>query len=151
VSYTALAGLGVVGAAALDLLVLRTRLLVRRAFWTAYAIMLSFQVLTNGWLTCRHIVVYDRHAILGPRLLCAPVEDVFFGFSLILQTLAWWVWWGRRDAGRLTGGAPPAQPEGRREQQEPSGGEQRQRAGEGECPGRLHGLGGSPARGGTAR
>jgi hypothetical protein len=24
------------------------------------------------------------------------VEDLLFGFSLILQTLSWWTWWGRR-------------------------------------------------------
>ena len=99
-SYTALAVLGVAGAAALDLLVLRTRLLTRRVFWVAYAIMLFFQVLTNGWLTCRDIVVYAESAITGPRILCAPVEDIAFGFSLVLQTLAWWVWWGRRLARR---------------------------------------------------
>lgn len=98
-SYTALAVLGVLGAAALDLAVLRTRLLRRGAFWVAYAIILFFQVTTNGWLTCRAIVTYDRGAILGPRVFCAPVEDLAFGFSLILQTLAWWVWWGRRLSG----------------------------------------------------
>jgi len=26
----------------------------------------------------------------------APIEDLLFGFSLVLQTLAWWIWWGRR-------------------------------------------------------
>ncbi|MBA3619043.1 MAG: lycopene cyclase domain-containing protein [Acidothermales bacterium] len=95
-SYTALAGLAVVGSITLDLFVLRTRLLRRRAFWTAYAIVVVFQLLTNGVLTGRGIVTYASAAILGPRLVFAPVEDLLFGFALVLQTLAWWVWWGRR-------------------------------------------------------
>lgn len=95
-SYTALAVLGVAGALVLDLLVLRTRVVRRRAFWTSYAIVVFFQLLTNGWLTGRDIVTYADSAILGVRIAFAPVEDLLFGFSMVVQTLAWWVWWGRR-------------------------------------------------------
>ena len=95
-SYTALAVVGVLAALLLDLVVLRTRLVTRRVFWTAYAIVVVFQLLTNGWLTGRDIVTYDDSAIVGARVVFAPVEDLLFGFSLVLQTLAWWVWWGRR-------------------------------------------------------
>ena len=95
-SYTALAVVGVLVALLLDLVVLRTRVVTRRAFWTAYAIVLVFQLLTNGWLTGRDIVTYADSAIVGARVVFAPVEDLLFGFSLVLQTLAWWVWWGRR-------------------------------------------------------
>ena len=98
-SYTALAVLGVIAAVVLDLAVLRTRLLTRRVFWTAYEIIVVFQLLTNGWLTGRDIVTYDEDAIAGVRLAYAPVEDLLFGFSLVVQTLAWWVWWGRRLSG----------------------------------------------------
>ena len=96
-SYTALAVAGVVAAVLLDVVVLRTRLVTRRLFWTAYAIVVSFQLLTNGWLTGRDIVRYDGAAILGWHVVFAPVEDLLFGFSLVLQTLTWWVWWGRRE------------------------------------------------------
>ena len=95
-SYTALAVVGVVGAVLLDLAVLRTRVLARRAFWLSYVIVVFFQLLTNGWLTGRDIVVYAESAIIGARLAYAPVEDLLFGFSLVVQTTAWWVWWGRR-------------------------------------------------------
>jgi lycopene cyclase domain-containing protein len=84
-------------AVALDLVVLRTRLLAGRVFWISYAIALGFQLLANGVLTGRGVVRYDRHAILGLRIAHAPVEDVGFGFTLILATLVLWV--------RLTGGA----------------------------------------------
>jgi lycopene cyclase domain-containing protein len=96
VSYTALALLGVVAAVTLDLAVLRTRLLTRRVFWVSYAIIVFFQLITNGILTGRDIVRYDPAAILGLRIVYAPIEDLLFGFSLVVQTLAWWVWWGRR-------------------------------------------------------
>ena len=118
-SYTALAVLGAVLAVVLDLAVLRTRLLTRRVFWTAYAIIVVFQLVTNGWLTGRDIVTYDADAVAGVRLAYAPVEDLLFGFSLVVQTLAWWVWWGRRlnsfgcdghGDGRDAHGARRAQP-----------------------------------------
>ena len=108
-SYTALCLVAVPVSALLDLVVLRTRLLTRRAFWVSYAIVLFFQLLTNGWLTGRGIVRYADAAVIGGsrpvpfgdgRLLYAPVEDVAFGFALVLQTLAWWVFWGRRGVQR---------------------------------------------------
>ncbi len=109
-TYTSAALLAVALTVVLDLLVLRTRLLTRKAFWTAYAIIVFFQLVTNGVLTGRGIVVYDGDAIIGSsssegvapqllgdgRLVFAPVEDLLFGFALVVQTLAWWVWWGRR-------------------------------------------------------
>ena len=99
-SYTTLAVAGVLVTVVLDVWVLRTRLLARRAFWAAYAILVFFQLLTNGWLTGRDIVTYDPAAILGWRIAFAPVEDLLFGFALVVQTLAWWVWWGRRGVQR---------------------------------------------------
>ena len=98
-SYTVLAVVGGAAALVLDLLVLRTRVVTLRAFWTAYAIVVFFQLVTNGWLTGREIVTYDESQILGLRVAFAPVEDLLFGFSLVVQTVAWWVWWGR--SGRL--------------------------------------------------
>lgn len=95
-TYTAAVLLGAAFAAVLDLAVLRTNLLRRKAFWVAYAIVLGFQLVVNGVLTGQRVVVYSGGDILGPRVLYAPIEDLAFGFSLVLQTLAWWVWWGRR-------------------------------------------------------
>jgi lycopene cyclase domain-containing protein len=96
VTYTVAALVVVLLTGVLDLLVLRTRLLVRRAFWVSYAIVLFFQLLTNQWLTSHGVFVYDPDAILGWRIGSAPVEDFAFGFSLVTQSMAWWVWWGRR-------------------------------------------------------
>lgn len=118
-SYTALAGTGVLLSLLLDLVVLRTRLLLRRSFWVSYAIVLAFQLLTNGWLTGRGIVRYSADAVLGGaqavafghgRLLYAPVEDIAFGFALVLQSLAWWVFWGRREIRRAARSVTPGEP-----------------------------------------
>ena len=96
-SYTQIAIMAVVLAALLDLYLVRTRLLLRRAFWTSYAIILPFQLLTNWWLTSRNIVMYSKQTIIGPRLASAPLEDIAFGFALILGVLSLWVYWGRRE------------------------------------------------------
>ena len=95
-SYTQLAVLGVLLAVAVDVLVLRTWLLRRRTYWTAYAIVLFFQLVTNGIFTGFEIVRYDPDAILGLRIAYAPVEDLLFGWAMVTLTLSTWVWLGRR-------------------------------------------------------
>jgi lycopene cyclase domain-containing protein len=97
-SYTTAALIGVVGALVLDVLVLRTRLVTRKAFWTAEAIIVAFQLVTNGVLTGRGVVRYDASAIIGLRVVHAPVEDLLFGFALSLTTLVLWVRAGRRSS-----------------------------------------------------
>ena len=102
-SYTALAALAVSGALLLDLAVLRTALVRRKAFWTAYAIVLGFQLLVNGVLTGVHVVRYRSDRIIGWRIAYAPVEDLLFGFAMVTTTLALWVWLGRRSEQRVRG------------------------------------------------
>jgi lycopene cyclase domain-containing protein len=105
VTYTALAVTAVLVTVVLDLVVLRTRLLTRRAFWIAYAIVVFFQLGTNGWLTGRDIVTYDPDTIVGLRVVYAPIEDLLFGFALVVQSMVWWVWWGRREQPRANAGS----------------------------------------------
>ena len=95
-TYTQLAVLGVVAAVLVDTVLLRTWLLRRKTYWTAYAIVLLFQLVTNGIFTGLDIVRYDPAAILGPRVAFAPVEDLLFGFAMVTLTLSTWVWLGRR-------------------------------------------------------
>lgn len=92
-SLTAVAGIAL--AIAYDLWIARTRLVTRRAFWTAYAIVLGFQLVVNGVLTGMRIVRYDDRRIIGWRVAYAPVEDLAFGYAMVLVTLATWVWLGR--------------------------------------------------------
>jgi hypothetical protein len=116
-----LAVLGVVVAVVLDLVVFRTRLLGRRVFWLSYAIVLFFQLVTNGLLTGLRIVRYDGAAIAGSstpvdaappfvgdgRIAFAPFEDLLFGFALVVLTQVLWVWLGRRSVSRTPYSGPP--------------------------------------------
>jgi lycopene cyclase domain-containing protein len=110
VTYTQLALIGVAGAVLVDTVLLRTWLLRRKTYWTAYAIVLFFQLVTNGILTGFDIVRYDPDAILGWRIAFAPVEDILFGYAMVLLTLSMWVWLGRRGVSRSA--ARPARPAG---------------------------------------
>ena len=101
-SYTQLSVVAVVAAVVVDLFLARTRLLARKAFWTAYAIVLIFQLIVNGVLTGVPVVRYDASTIIGARFAYAPVEDLLFGFSMVLLTLTTWVWLGRRSAASTT-------------------------------------------------
>ena len=102
-TYTTIAVVAVAAAVALDRWAARTRLTATSTWWAAYAIIVVFQLLTNGWLTGRGIVRYASDAIIGSdrvrfvgdgRLVYAPVEDLAFGFALVLTTCVVWVWLG---------------------------------------------------------
>ena len=108
-TYTAAAAIGVVSAVVLDVSLLRTRLVLGRVFWCAYPIVLGFQLLSNGILTGRGVVLYRPSAILGTRLVHAPVEDLAFGFALVLATLSLWTYL-RPRAGSPPGPGPSGPP-----------------------------------------
>ncbi|GAB3489042.1 hypothetical protein [Flexivirga sp.] len=106
-SYTVLAVIAVPAALLVDLVIVRTRVVLTLQWWLAYAIVLAGQFAVNGWLTGRRIVTYDGSAILGSnhqrfvgdwRLCYAPVEDLGFGFALVLLTIVSWRWWTARDS-----------------------------------------------------
>ncbi|WP_433609279.1 lycopene cyclase domain-containing protein [Dactylosporangium sp. CA-139114] len=109
-TYTVAAVVGVLAALVLDVAVLRTRVVLGRVFWCSYPIVVVFQLLSNGILTGRGVVLYNPSAILGVRLAHAPVEDLLFGFALVLATLALWVFFRPRAAS-----PPPPGPSGPRE------------------------------------
>lgn len=98
-TYTAAASLGVFVAVLLDVAVIRSRVVLGKVFWCTYPIIFGFQLLSNGILTGRGVVRYNPDDILGLRLVYAPVEDLAFGFALIVLTLSLWV--------RLSAASPP--------------------------------------------
>lgn len=95
-SYTELVLVAIVFTVINDLFILKTRLLTRKVFWTSYAIIIFFQLITNGWLTYNEIVTYSDEVIVGTRIAFAPIEDLGFGFALVTNVMALWVYWGRR-------------------------------------------------------
>jgi lycopene cyclase domain-containing protein len=68
----------------------KNSLLSTLRFWFSYFIILPFQLLTNYWLTSREIVIYNSEAIIGLRLAGAPIEDLIFGFAMILAVMSLW-------------------------------------------------------------
>jgi lycopene cyclase domain-containing protein len=79
-----------------DLFILRSQMMTRGIFWLTYGLILPFQLLTNWWLTSKNIVIYSANDIIGRRLAGAPIEDLLFGFSMILVTLALWEYFSNR-------------------------------------------------------
>jgi hypothetical protein len=80
-----------------------------------------FQLVTNGILTGFGIVEYDGAAIIGSttpqdepptfigdgRLVYAPIEDLLFGFSLVVLSLIIWIWLGKKGVQREPMAGPP--------------------------------------------
>lgn len=120
-TYTQLGVVAVILMLILDLGILRTRLVTRKIFWVSYAIIVFFQLITNGMFTGFGIVKYDGDAIIGStspvegpppfigdgRLAFAPVEDLLFGFAIVLMSLSLWIFWGRRGVQRTPKAGPP--------------------------------------------
>ncbi len=119
-TYTQIAVMAVVLALVLDQ-ALRTRLVTRKVFWVSYAIIVFFQLLSNGVLTASGTVHYDGEVIIGStspegslppllgdgRIAFAPVEDLLFGFAMILGSQVLWIFWGRRGVQREPLSGPP--------------------------------------------
>ena len=99
-TYTQLALLSVLLALLFDLYGTRSRMVTRKSFWTAYGIMVFFQLITNWWLTSRGILTYDEDVIVGLRIASAPAEDLLFGFSMITLTISLWIYWGKKGVQR---------------------------------------------------
>ena len=99
-SYAQIAICAVIVALIFDLFISKRKLTTRKVFWTSYAIIVFFQLITNWWLTSRNIVMYSDQAIIGLRIASAPVEDLLFGFAMVLLVLDLWVYWGKKGIQR---------------------------------------------------
>ena len=73
-----------------DMFITKNSLLSTLRFWFSYAIIVPFHLVTNWWLTSREIVVYNPESIIGLRVAGAPVEDLIFGFAMILAVMSLW-------------------------------------------------------------
>ena len=94
--YSDIALDAVLVAVLLDLFILKSQMITRGIFWITYALILPFQLLTNWWLTSKDIVMYSSDQIIGQRLAGAPIEDLLFGFSMIVLSLALWEFFSKR-------------------------------------------------------
>lgn len=89
-TYTEITSLVLILVVLSDIFLFKNSLLTTRAFWGSYAIILPFQLLTNSWLTHREIVMYDSNEIIGLRVAGAPIEDLLFGFAMVVGFLSYW-------------------------------------------------------------
>jgi lycopene cyclase domain-containing protein len=102
VEYTWASILAVLAVVGVEVLWLRTGIFRTPTFWIAYAIILFFQVLVDGWLTklSAPIVTYNPDTYSGVRIPWdIPVEDYLFGFALIVLTILLWERAGGRGRG----------------------------------------------------
>lgn len=120
-TYLQIALVYIVIALLLDLVILKTYVLKLKLFWLSYSIVLFFQFLTNGVLTGFLIVTYNPAILIGNgeyftnpppiigdgRLFFAPMEDVLFGFSMIVFTISLWIFFGRRGIQKEPVSGPP--------------------------------------------
>ena len=119
-TYTQIGIAVVIASIVTDVLILRTRLVTRRGFWVSYAIVLFFQLLTNGVLTWLQVFRYSDTMIVGSqpdqgpppfigngRIAFQPFEDLLMGFSLCLLATSLWIFWGRRGVQRTPMSGPP--------------------------------------------
>ena len=90
-TYTAIALVVALVVILAEVFWLKTGLFKRSSFYFAYLIVLFFQLLTNGYLTFNEIVLYNPEMILGLRVAFAPIEDLLFGFSLVVLTQLMWL------------------------------------------------------------
>ena len=89
-SYTQITVYALILTIFFDMFVTKNSLLSTIRFWLSYTIFFPFQLITNWWLTSREIVVYNPDAIIGLRLAGAPIEDLIFGFAMILAVMSMW-------------------------------------------------------------
>ena len=85
---------------AAEILVLRTGLFHKPAYWINMVIVGAFQIPVDGWLTklSAPIVEYNPKDILGIRFPWdIPVEDFLFGFALVTAVLLLWEKGSRED------------------------------------------------------
>jgi len=77
-------------------LILCTGILRQRLFWVFWLTVTVLMFIVNGYLTWRPIVIYNEAKMLGVRLFTIPIEDFFFGFSLIGLNLIIWEYFNRK-------------------------------------------------------
>ena len=120
-TYTQIAMVAALLAVAIDLWIIKSAITTRKVFWVSYIIIIFFQLISNGILTGAGIVEYSGAKIIGSdtpidsrppflgdgRIAYAPVEDLIFGFALIVLTLSMWVRLGQKGIQREPLAGPP--------------------------------------------
>ena len=97
-SYTIPAVIAAAVTLALDLFVLRTRVVTTRHFLRFIGFMTIGFLLCNGILTAVPVVTYNPSEMLGVRFFTIPVEDFVYGFALVTSTISIYEFINRKEA-----------------------------------------------------
>jgi lycopene cyclase domain-containing protein len=114
--YTVPAVGAVLAVCAAEVLVLRTGLFRRLAYWLTMVIVLAFQIPVDGWLTklSAPVVEYAPRQVTGLRgPWDIPVEDFLYGFAMVTAALLLWERQGVRRKGAGHDGYRGNRPAGR--------------------------------------
>lgn len=82
------------------------RLLRKRLFYLFLLIVLSLELVVDGYLTGTGIVTYNPQFFSGIRIGSIPIEDFLFGFSMVTMTIVLWEYFRRKSEHSSSTGCP---------------------------------------------
>jgi lycopene cyclase domain-containing protein len=94
--YTILAFFSVFVTIAIDK-ISKINILRKPLFYIFLLIILGFKILVNGYLTAAGIVMYNPAFFMGFRVNSMPLEDFFFGFSMVTLSVVFWEYFLKRQ------------------------------------------------------
>lgn len=67
--------------------ILKTKIFMQRRTYIFSLLLILMMLIFNGYLTARPVVLYDSQYQLDFRIYTIPIEDFFYGFTLIFGIL----------------------------------------------------------------
>ncbi|MCF7887894.1 MAG: lycopene cyclase domain-containing protein [Candidatus Omnitrophica bacterium] len=75
---------------------LKTGLFRKIEYYIYLIFIMAAELIVNGLITSKGIVKYNSDFYLGFRIGTIPLEDFFFGFSMVTITIIFWEFFKRR-------------------------------------------------------
>lgn len=75
---------------------LKTGLFRKVEYYIYLIFIMAAELIVNGAITSKGIVKYNLDFYLGFRIGTIPLEDFFFGFSMVTATIIFWEFFKRR-------------------------------------------------------
>lgn len=75
---------------------LKTGLFRKVEYYIYLVFIMAAELIVNGLITSKGVVKYNPDFYLGFRIGTIPLEDFFFGFSMVTITIIFWEFFKRR-------------------------------------------------------
>ncbi|MCF7871268.1 MAG: lycopene cyclase domain-containing protein [Candidatus Omnitrophica bacterium] len=75
---------------------LKTGLFKRIEYYIYLIFIMIGELVVNGLITAKGIVKYNSRFFIGLRIGSIPLEDFFFGFSMVTATIIFWEFFKKR-------------------------------------------------------